>query len=152
MISGRRKMCELYSSPAADSQPVYSYRFNQRLWNRNETEGVQHFDNVAFSFQNISGLLGASPEFDSHVQLARRVGEAYVRFVNDLDPNSKASYGTNGTTNGTGFSLPRWPRYDAEKPKNLVLNAKRSYVEDDTYRREGIAFINSPVVARELLA
>jgi carboxylesterase type B len=151
MISGRRKMCELYSSPAGDSQPVFSYRFDQRLWNRNETEGVQHFDNVAFSFQNISGLLGASPEFDSHVRLARAIGEAYVRFVNDLDPNPRASYGMNGT-NGTGISLPRWPRYDVGEPKNLVLNAERCYVEDDTYRKEGIAFINSPVVARELLA
>jgi hypothetical protein len=32
------------------------------------------------------------------------------------------------------------------------LNASRCYVEDDTYRKEGIAFINSPAVARELLA
>ena len=141
-------MCELYSTPVADSQPVYSYRFNQRLWNRNETEGVQHFDNVAFSFQNISGLLGASPEFDSHVRLARRIGEAYVRFVNDLDPNPKVSYGTNGT----GLSLPSWPRYDIEQPKNMVLNAERCYIEDDTYRKEGTAFMNSPAVARELLA
>ena len=112
---------------------------------------MQHFDNVAFSFQNISGLLGASPEFDSHVRLARRVGEAYVRFVNDLDPNPRVEIYSNAT-NGTGLALPRWPRYDAEKPKNLVLNAKRSYVEDDTYRKGGIAFINSPIVARELLA
>jgi hypothetical protein len=82
------------------------------------------------------------------VELARRVGEAYVRFVNDLDPNPKASYGTNGTA----LSLPRWPRYDVKKPKNMVLNAERCYVEDDTYRKEGIAFMNSPVVARELLA
>jgi hypothetical protein len=48
--------------------------------------------------------------------------------------------------------LPLWPKYDVEEPKNMVLNASRCYVEDDTYRREGIAFINSPVVARELLA
>jgi carboxylesterase type B len=155
MISGRRKMCELYSSPIADSQPVFSYRFNQRLWNRNETEGVQHFDNVAFSFQNISGLLGSSPEFDPHAKLARKIGEAYVRFVNNLDPNPRRavegySHGTNGT-NGTG-SLPLWPKYDVERPRNMVLNAERCYVEDDSYRKEGIAFINSPAVARELLA
>jgi carboxylesterase type B len=131
---------------------VYSYRFDQRLWNRNETDGVQHFDNVAFSFQNISGLLGTSPEYDSHVELARRVGEAYVRFVNDLDPNPRAgNHSYSHETNGTG-SLPLWPKYDVEEPKNMVLNASRCYVEDDTYRREGIAFINSPVVARELLA
>lgn len=144
MIAGRRKMCELFTHVG---QPVYSYRFEQQLWNRTEIEGVQHFDNVAFSFQNISGLLGPAPEFDSHVRLARAVGEAYVRFVWDLDPNPKG----NGTERGEGM-LPWWPKYDLEKPVNMVLNASGSYLEDDTYRREGMAFINSPEVARELLS
>jgi hypothetical protein len=87
------------------------------------------------------------------VRLARRVGEAYVRFVNDLDPNPRGSYGMNGTngTDGTDF-LPHWPRYDDEEPKNMVLSASRCCIEDDTYRKEGIAFINSAAVARELLA
>lgn len=145
MISGRRKMCELYASPRGGSQPVYSYRFDQRLWNRKDIEGVQHFDNVAFSFQNISGLLGPSPEFDSHTRLARTVGEAYVRFVYDLDPNHRQNASNSS-------ALPRWPRYDLTHPVNVVLNASRIYLEDDTYRKEGIAFMNSPVVARELLA
>lgn len=75
-----------------------------------------------------------------------------MRFVNDLDPNPRIESYSNGT-NGTGISLlPRWPKYDVGEPKNLVLNAGKCYVEDDTYRKEGIAFINSPVVARELLA
>ena len=145
MISGRRKMCELYASERGDSQPVYSYRFDQRLWNRNITEGVQHFDNVAFSFQNISGLLGASPAYDSHVRLARTIGEAYVRFVHDLDPNPRANASNSS-------ALPRWPRYDLDRPVNMVLNASGNYLEDDTYRKEGIAYMNSPAVARELLA
>lgn len=148
MISGHRKMCELFSSPSGGSQPVYSYRFDQRLWNRTEEQGVQHFDNVAFSFQNISGLLGPSPEFDSHVELGRKIGAAYVRFVYDLDPNPGAPSG-----DGVGeMELPYWPKYDVGKPVNMVLNATRCYLEDDTYRREGIAYINSPAVARELLA
>lgn len=147
MISGRRKMCELYASPLADSQPVYSYRFDQRLWNRTEVEGVQHFDNVAFSFQNISGLLGSSPGYDSHVELARKIGEAYVRFVYDLDPNPRSN-----ASDANGTAMPSWPRYDLDRPVNLVLNAEGNYVEDDTYRKEGMAFMNSPEVARELLA
>ncbi|KAF0321083.1 carboxylesterase [Colletotrichum asianum] len=142
MISGRRKMCELYAG-----QPVYSYRFDQRLWNRAELDGVQHFDNVAFSFQNISGLLGPSPEYDSHLELARGIGQAYVRFVNDLDPNAKAG----NVTKRDGL-LPYWPKYDLAAPKNLVLNASNSFVEDDTWRKEGIEYINSYEVARELLA
>lgn len=138
MISGRRKMCELY----APDQPVYSYRFDQRLWNRTEAQGVQHFDNVAFSFQNISGLLGPSPEFEGHARLARAVGEAYVRFVWGLDPNGGRGEG----------ELPVWEKYDLERPVNMVFDAEGSYVEDDGYRKEGVGFINSPEVARELLA
>jgi carboxylesterase type B len=145
MISGRRKMCELYASRLGGSQPVYSYRFDQRLWNRTDVEGIQHFDNVAFSFQNISGLLGPSPQFDSHARLARTVGEAYVRFVYDLDPNVR-------TNASNSSALPRWPRYDLSRPVNMVLNASRSYVEHDSYRKEGIAFMNTPAVSRELLS
>jgi hypothetical protein len=124
---------------------VYSYRFDQRLWNRTDVEGIQHFDNVAFSFQNISGLLGPSPEFDSHARLARTVGEAYVRFVYDLDPNVR-------THASNSSALPWWPRYDLRRPVNMVLNAARSYVEHDTYRKEGIAYMNTPAVSRELLS
>jgi carboxylesterase type B len=145
IISGRRKMCELYASPLGGSQPVYSYRFDQRLWNRTDVEGIQHFDNVAFSFQNISGLLGPSPEFDSHARLARTVGEAYVRFVYDLDPNARANSSNNS-------ALPQWPRYDLSRPVNMVLNASWSHIEHDTYRKEGIAYMNTPAVARELLS
>ncbi|KAH7374541.1 lipase [Plectosphaerella cucumerina] len=143
MIAGRRRMCELY---AGEDVPVYSYRFDQRLWNRRDHEGIQHFDNVAFSFQNISGLLGPSPTYDSHVKLAKVVGRAYIRFVYGLDPNrGEEETGCNGP-------LPAWPRYDLGEPKNMVLSAEKCYLEDDTYRREGMAYLNSPEVARELLS
>ncbi|KAK2013591.1 carboxylesterase [Colletotrichum eremochloae] len=153
MISGRRKMCELYAAADA-AQPVYSYRFDQLLWDRTPLEGVRHFDNVAFSFQNISGLLGPSPQFDGHARLAKAIGQAYVRFVHELDPNPRGGGGGNNNAtyaNATGL-LPYWPRYDVSAPKNMVLNASKSFVEDDTWRKEGIDFINSYEVARELLA
>ncbi|KAK1991882.1 carboxylesterase [Colletotrichum falcatum] len=156
MVSGRRKMCELYAGGGAQ-QPVYSYRFDQRPWDRTPLEGVRHFDNVAFSFQNISGLLGPSPQFDGHARLARAIGQAYVRFVHQLDPNPRAGGGGGGGGNATRCTtatslLPRWPRYDVGAPKNMVLNASSSFVEDDTWRKEGIDFINSYEVARELLS
>jgi carboxylesterase type B len=143
MISGRRKMAELFTS--ADTA-VYSYRFDQRIYGRNEWDGVKHFDNVAYSFQNISGLLGPSPQYDSHVKLARAIGQAYVRFVYDLDPNYNKKYGDQDKL------LPTWPLYDNDDPKNMVLNATKNWVEDDTWRKEGIEFINSYEVARELYA
>ncbi|KAJ3550254.1 hypothetical protein NM208_g58 [Fusarium decemcellulare] len=142
MISGRRKMAELFADAG---ETVYSYRFDQKIWSRDEWDGVKHFDNVAFSFQNISGELGPSPEYDSHVDLARAIGQAYVRFVNDLDPNAK------GSKKRAKELLPQWPKYDKDSPKNMVLNATENWVEDDTWRKEQIDYINSFEVARELV-
>ena len=68
-----------------------------------------------------------------------------MRFVYDLDPNPRANA-------SKSLALPQWPRYDLDRPVNMVLNASGNYLEDDTYRKEGIAFMNSPAVARELLA
>ncbi|TPX10418.1 uncharacterized protein E0L32_008637 [Thyridium curvatum] len=146
MISGRRKMCELYTEAGQD---VYSYRFDTLLYNSNPLEGVKHFSNVAFSFQNITGLLGPSPEYDKHLKLARSIGMAYVNFVYNLDPNPSSS----GTAAKLGaLELPRWPKYNLASPANMVLNASGPFVEPDTFRKEGIAFLNSHEVARELLS
>lgn len=157
MIAQRRKMAELLTG---SQQKVYSYRFDQRLWNGPEWDGVKHFQNVAFSFQNISGLLGPSPEYDSHLRLARAIGRAYVNFVYDSDPNGRdyihegGKNATNATGNGSTslmHMLPHWPAYDLERPENMVLNATGSWVEGDDGRREGIAFINTAEVTKELL-
>ncbi|OWO98936.1 lipase (secreted protein) [Marssonina coronariae] len=137
MISGRRKFCEVY---AAAGQAVYSYRFDTPLWNAAITEGAWHFANVVFSFQNISGALGPLPQFQNYTKLSRDIGRAYVSFVHDHDPN---------TSNGDS-TLPPWPRYDLASPENLVLNSNRSFTEPDTWRKEGIDFINS--IAKQLWA
>ncbi|KAH8886434.1 carboxylesterase [Thozetella sp. PMI_491] len=147
IISGRRQMCELY---AGADQAVYSYRFDTRLWNKTALAGVQHFDNVAFSFQNITGLLGPSPQFDADTQLARAIGMAYVRFVHSLDPNPPGARGL-AAKSLDATPLPYWPRYDLKAPVNMVLNASGSFIEDDTFRKEGIAYLNSFEVSRELL-
>ncbi|KAI1350517.1 lipase [Xylaria sp. FL0043] len=145
MISGRRRMAELYTAAGVD---VYSYRFDQRPWNGDEWDGVKHFVNVAYSFQNISGLLGPSPQYDSHLKLARAIGQAYVSFVNHLDPN-KAGVKNDGVQ---AEALPHWPVYEVGKPRNMVLNATRNWVEADTWRKEGIEFMMRPEVAKELLS
>lgn len=137
-------MAELYTGAG---MPVYSYRFDQRPWNGNEWDGVKHFVNVAYSFQNISGLLGPSPAFDSHARLARSIGQAYVGFCNDLTPN-KVSV-KDGADTGM---LPHWPAYDLAGPVNMVLNASGNRIEADIWRKEGIAFMMTPEVAKELLS
>ena len=135
MISGRRKLCEQYV--AAGVKDVYSYRFDTPLWKTTAPVGAKHFDNVVFSFQNISGALGPLPEYEHYRNLSTSIGTAYANFVTTHDPNGDSM-------------LPVWPRYETTAPKNMVLNANESWAEDDTWRKEGIDFINS--ISRELLA
>jgi len=137
MISGRRKVCEEFT---AAGLPVFSYRFDTPLWNAAPTAGAQHFVNVVFSFQNISGALGPLPKYQNYTDLSTNIGKAYISFVNDGDPNTSKGNST----------LPYWPRYDLDSPQNMVLNANYSFIEDDDFRKEGIAFLNT--VDRELLA
>ncbi|RYC53822.1 hypothetical protein CHU98_g12387 [Xylaria longipes] len=139
MIAGRRKLCAEY---AAANQSVYSYRFATRPWDAAETDGVQHFVNVAFSFQNITGTLGPLPQFQSHKQISADIGKAYLNFVHRHDPNADKD--------GVQTGLPYWPRWTATKPSNMVLNATQPYLETDNFRERGIAFIQS--ISRELLA
>lgn len=141
-------MCELYAGEAA--QDVFSYRFDTRIWSRDPMLGIAHFDNVAFSFQNISGLLGPSPTYDLDLRMARSVAVAYTSFVHNLDPNPPAAWGALDKVDA--FALPEWPRYSVDAPQNMVLNISGPWVEPDTWRAEGIAFLNSYEVARELLS
>ena len=142
-------MCELYSQKG---ESVFSYRFDTILYGKTALQGVEHFDNTAFSFQNISGLLGPSPQYDADLKLARAIGESYVRFVYNLDPNPSSSSGGNGSSLGNALTLPHWPRYDVGNPVNMVLNASGPHLEPDTFRKEGIEFLNTFDVAREVLA
>lgn len=138
MLAQRRKMCEYYTR--AD-QDVWSYRFDTPLWNASAPVSVPHFVNVVFSFQNISGALGPLPQYQSYKDLSIGIGRAYVNFVREGDPNGgKAESG----------GLPNWPKYSLAEPTNMVLNSNGSFVEADTWRKEGIAFINS--ISKELLA
>jgi carboxylesterase type B len=137
MIAQRRKMCEVYTEAG---KKVYSYRFDTPLWNQTAPISVPHFANVVFSFQNISGALGSLPQYQSYKDLSTDIGKAYVNFVTTGDPNGR----------NASSRFPRWPQYVLDAPRNLVMNSNGSYVEADTWRKEGIAFINT--IWRELLA
>ncbi|KAI0862859.1 alpha/beta-hydrolase [Xylaria cubensis] len=139
MIAGRRKLCAEYT---AANQSVYSYRFATRPWDATEADGVQHFVNVAFSFQNITGTLGPLPEFQSHREISTDIGKAYLNFVYRHDPNVDKS--------GVQTGLPYWPAWTATRPSNMVLNATQPYLEEDSFREQGISFIQT--ISRELLA
>lgn len=141
MIAQRRKMCEQYVD--AGVEDVYSYRFDTPLWNATTPIYIKHFDNVMFSFQNISGAMGPLPQYESYKELSTRIGVAYANFVGTGNPNGKAE-------GGEEVEFPRWPRWSRNEPRNLVMNSNGSFVEDDTWRKEGIEYINS--VSRELLS
>jgi len=138
MIAQRRKLSEEFTRAGRD---VFSYRWNTPLWNADPTNGARHFVNVVFTFQNISGALGPLPQYQSYTDLSHNIGRAYISFVNDYNPN---------TSRGKSSTLPYWPKYNLGEPQNLVLDANHSFVEDDTWRGEGIKFINS--ISRELYA
>lgn len=153
MIAQRRKTCEQFAQNGV--KDVYSYRFDTPLWNASdisEPVTVRHFDNVMFSFQNISGALGPLPEYQSYRSLSKSIGRAYASFASSHQPNGAVAGlgGAYGGQMGNATGLPTWPRYSSQAPTNMVLNSHGSFVEEDTWRREGVAFINS--ISRELLA
>lgn len=39
--------------------------------------------------------------------------------------------------------IAEWPAYKQSGPKNFVFRNDTSYVEDDTYRKEGMDYINT---------
>ncbi|KAF9888529.1 hypothetical protein FE257_008636 [Aspergillus nanangensis] len=129
MVAGRRRTCE---QMAKAKQPVYSYRFDTFAYGSTIENGVGHFQNVAYNFQNISGNLGPLPQYASHKVLSENIGRSYISFVHDHNPNTSSGNST----------LPYWPKYDIRNPKNIVLNESRSWIESDTYRKEGMAFLN----------
>lgn len=138
MVAQRRKMAEAYTRAGL---AAYSYRFDTPAWNASTWTGANHFVNVMFSFQNISGNLGP---IQSYKNLSTAIGRAYIAFVNSKNPNPSGGNATDGV------GLPYWPKYDLGMPTNVVMNSNRSYVEADTFRRDGIAFINT--IDRELLS
>lgn len=140
IIAQRRKMCEQYT--AANTSDIYSYRFDTPLWNATTPIYIKHFDNVVFSFQDISGALGPLPEYESYKALSLSIGKAYANFVGTHNPN--------GLGGGNQTGLAEWPKWTPDQPQNIVLNSNGTFVEADTWREEGIAFINS--ISRELLA
>ncbi|KAF1983101.1 carboxylesterase family protein-like protein [Aulographum hederae CBS 113979] len=136
-LANRRQTCEYY---AAAGQPVYSYRFNALPAGNNAITGVGHFQEIAFVFLNLDGIgyePAAEPPFQNKTQsyrdLARLMDSSWISFVSSLDPNDWEGRG----------DVPPWPKYELDDPKNIVFDANvTSFVEADTWRKEGIKLIN----------
>ncbi|THC97527.1 hypothetical protein EYZ11_003007 [Aspergillus tanneri] len=117
MHANRRRQCEVASVPYLS--------------------GATHFEEVAFVFHNYAGLgyhygkpFTGMPE--AYKVLSRLMASMWASFIHDLDPNS----GINSSQwNAYGWSAP---------PVDLVFDANvTSSLEPDTWRKEGIDYINS---------
>ncbi|KAL5355894.1 Alpha/Beta hydrolase protein [Aspergillus floccosus] len=130
MVAPRRLLAE---TMARQRQRVYSYRWDVPALNTSSTIGVGHFAEIPFVFANpVQDFtpLGDDPE---RLALGEMAAQMWTSFVVHLDPNHHSV-----------LRIPKWPAYTA-RPANLVFRLPRnsSYVEEDTDRVEGMAYINS---------
>ncbi|GAA5907464.1 hypothetical protein JCM6882_003868 [Rhodosporidiobolus microsporus] len=125
--AGRRELAELYSQ----SQPVYSYRYDQPAENATVSQGVQHFVEVAPVFGypfKTANTLGTRP---GDAELSHLMQSQWISFIHDQTPNNHGV-----------ADAPSWPNYQ-DSASNYVFRRHGSEVEDDTYRKEGIELMNS---------
>lgn len=91
--------------------------------------GVHHAGEIGFVF-NDPMAVGPWPEYKA---LSDRMGEMWINFVNYGDPS--------------GDGMLRWPVYNESKDGlSLVLQTDEQggiYVEDDTYRKDGIEYLTA---------
>ncbi|KOC17291.1 hypothetical protein AFLA70_336g001501 [Aspergillus flavus AF70] len=142
--ASRRRTCEAW---AAHNISAYCYRFNTKPATSTWVEGVAHFSDVAFIFNNLDGY-GYSPNpfavgnlTESYILLSYLMAGSWASFVSDLDPNGWSGRGRNATR-------ADWPLYTVDRPLSMVWDANvTSYVEVDDWRKEGIALINEVALA-----
>ncbi|RAH71997.1 putative triacylglycerol lipase (LipA) [Aspergillus aculeatinus CBS 121060] len=114
---------------------VYAYRWDVAALNETSVIGVQHFAEIPFVFANPNQTITPLGSDPARLALGNLAARMWTAFVTDLDPNG---HGVDG--------IPHWPRYTpSDGPSNFVFRLPRteSYVEADTYRAEGIEYINS---------
>lgn len=140
MHVGRRLTSELWTQ---HNVSLWSYHFNVLVHGLSPLQGSGHFQEVAFVFDNTQGLgyenaVSVSPFKDepaSFLHLAKTMSRMWVSFITKLDPNAIK-----------GVSCVHWPQYSLDNPQNMVFDANvtgLAYIQPDTYRAEGIAYIGS---------
>ncbi|CAG8245182.1 unnamed protein product [Penicillium nalgiovense] len=135
MHANRRRQCEAW---AETSTPAYCYRFNVRSADVPPLSGVSHFEEVSFVFHNIAGLgyhygkpFAGVPQ--SYIDLSSMMTSMWASFIHDLDPNP-----------GPVETPVHWDSYSTSNPVDLCFNANTtSHMEADTWRKDGIDYINS---------
>ncbi|KAJ5347355.1 Carboxylesterase [Penicillium brevicompactum] len=135
MHANRRRQCEAW---AESSTPAYCYRFNVHSADTPLLSGATHFEEVAFVFHNIAGQgyhygkpFAGVPQ--SYIDLSVMMASMWASFIHDLDPNP-----------GVVNKYVPWNSYSNGKPEDLLFDANiTSQMEADTWRKDGIDYINS---------
>jgi triacylglycerol lipase len=135
MHANRRRQCEAW---AETSTPAYCYRFNVRSADVPILSGVTHFEEVSFVFHNLAGLgyhygkpFAGVPQ--SYIDLSSLMTSMWASFIHDLNPNPVI---VNQSVH--------WGAYATGKPVDLLFDANTtSHMEADTWRQDGIHYINS---------
>ncbi|KAJ5519578.1 Carboxylesterase type B [Penicillium fimorum] len=135
MHANRRRQCEAW---AETSTPAYCYRFNVRSADVPPLSGVTHFEEVSFVFHNIAGLgyhygkpFAGVPQ--SYIDLSSMMTSMWASFIHDLDPNP-------GVVKGPVY----WDSYSRNKSVGFCLDVNTtSHMEADTWRKDGVDYINS---------
>ncbi|QMW35098.1 hypothetical protein G4B84_010589 [Aspergillus flavus NRRL3357] len=112
---------------------IYSYRWDVPALNTSSTIGVGHFAEIPFVFANPVQNITALGDDPARLELGNLAARMWTSFVVDLDPNGH-----------NVANIPQWPQYSQET-SNFVFRLPKdgSYIETDTYRADGIDYINS---------
>ncbi|KAE8143921.1 Alpha/Beta hydrolase protein [Aspergillus pseudotamarii] len=130
MVAPRRLLAQ---NMAKYKSEVYSYRWDVPALNTSSTIGVGHFAEIPFVFANPVQNITALGDDPARLELGNLAARMWTSFVADLDPNGHKV-----------ANIPQWPQYSQEA-SNLVFRLPKdgSYIEADTYRADGIDYINS---------
>lgn len=151
MLAGRRFSTQAWANY---SVPSYAYRFNVLPNGYTDVQGVTHYAEVAFVFDNTLGLGDHPNEFtgepQSYYQVASLMSKSWAAFIHDLNPNGHGGECDDNCFDGSVLTtfevpnIPAWPVYSNSNPQDFVFDANvTSHPEPDTYRANGTAFINS---------
>jgi carboxylesterase type B len=117
--------------------PCYTYRFDVLVNGIPPYIGATHFQEVSFVFNNTRGEgYAVNPfanETSGYFELAREMSGRWVGFVTGLRPD----YSARGVS---------WPEYKVGGDgvgENIVFQKNGSSVERDSWRKEGIEWINA---------
>ncbi|UKZ96626.1 uncharacterized protein TrAFT101_011404 [Trichoderma asperellum] len=134
--SGRRFYANSHSIQS--QMPMYTYRFDQAPWNMKEPSimiippvYVTHYSEIVYVFDNPNNNSNFIGPYPGYAKLQSFVSRSWVSFIHDLDPNNHGLQDPN---------LPKWPKYSSSHPQNIVFREGGSFIENDDYRKQKLAF------------